>query len=245
MGKESVPAVSIIIPCYNMAGFLPDSLSSLANQSFRDFEVVIVDDCSSDDTERVVGVFSKKLDIRFFRLKKHSNTATARNFGIKNSQGKLVAFLDADDVLLPDSLEARHNAFQCAPASTSLVYGKYECFGLFEGNEKKNFPSLPFDRKLLWKKNFVPLGSVMVKKRLLEKAGLFNSFFSNAEDYELWLRLSAFCDFLYIPRVLYRKRIHSSSKEFMRKTIPFIEILLSFLCQFSAGASIFWRKFFG
>lgn len=99
--------ISIITPCYNAGKFLPETIDSVLNQTFRDWELLIIDDCSSDNSRQIVEEYAlKDSRIRYFRTDTPSGSPSyPRNIGIENSNGEYIAFLDADDIWLPDKLD--------------------------------------------------------------------------------------------------------------------------------------------
>ena len=108
MSTETKPLVSVIIPMYNAAKFISQGLESLLNQTMKNFEVLVVDDCSTDNSLEVVGSFAKRFGGRLHGIKFTKNTGAPgipRNFGIQNARGKYIAFLDSDDLFTPTALE--------------------------------------------------------------------------------------------------------------------------------------------
>ena len=97
--------VSIIMPSYNTGSYIADSIRSVLDQSYADWELLIVDDCSTDHTEEVVGTFLTDPRIRFFKNRKNSGAAVSRNAALREAKGKWIAFLDSDDLWLPEKLE--------------------------------------------------------------------------------------------------------------------------------------------
>jgi glycosyltransferase involved in cell wall biosynthesis len=120
----SPPIVSVVVPCFNQARFLADSLTSVRAQGSVDHETLVVDDGSIDDTASVAGRFD---DVRYLR-QDNRGTAAARNRGLRESRGRYVVFLDADDRLLPDALAAGVDALEREP-DCGFVYGHVRLFG--------------------------------------------------------------------------------------------------------------------
>jgi len=105
------PKVSIVVPTYNRADFLPKAIQSVLNQTYRDWEMIIVDDGSTDNTEEVVKGY-KEERIRYIVHKYNLGLSAARNTGIKNSRGKYIALLDSDDEWFPEKISCQINIFQ-------------------------------------------------------------------------------------------------------------------------------------
>jgi len=136
--KNDAPAISVIMPVYNAAGTLKRVLSSLKDQTFKDFEVVFVDDCSTDGSSIILDDFAKTSGIscKIVRQTRNSGVAAARNLGLDSAEGEFVAWLDADDALMPRSLErAIDVARPLAPGAPADIVGFDWLLG-FEKNSR-------------------------------------------------------------------------------------------------------------
>jgi len=203
------PLVSIIIPVYNRADLLDITLESVSKQTMRNYEVIVCDDGSDDDIESIV----KKYDKRFRVLKlKHSGLpAIARNAGIISAKGQFIAFLDSDDIWLPEKLEKQ------------LLFAKeYPHLGLIATNaykmvDEKDEPNLFFEGMQTYQgtilsnllsDNIVVSSSVLIKAHLIKKTGLFceEREVRAIEDYDLWLRFAMIteCGLISDPLLRYR-----------------------------------------
>ena len=116
------PKVSVIIPTYNRAELLPRAINSVLDQSYYDYEIVIIDDCSADNTGDVIAKFTDQR-IRLIRHERNKGQSAAINTGIANARGEYIAFLDDDDEWLPNKLEGQMAVFQSSPPEVALVYG--------------------------------------------------------------------------------------------------------------------------
>ena len=175
---------SIIIPTYNSAEFIGECISSILNQSCQDFEIIIVDNYSTDNTIDEIDSYSQE-KIKVFQNKNHGVIAVSRNFGVTQSSGEYIAFLDSDDFWYKNKLE------QC---SKYLLNNDIVCH-LLEGShkDKKHWFStkkLTFYR-LFMRGNCVATSSVIIKKSVLKKHGGFShdKELVTVEDYDLWLTL--------------------------------------------------------
>jgi len=206
-----VPRVSIIVATYNQAGFIKESLESAFQQSFKDFEIVVVDDGSTDDTESVLEPYRDR--IRYF-YQTNSGPASAHNLGIENSFGQLVAFLNSDDLWLPHKLEIQVRYLDQHP-EVGLVHGDYvriDAEGRQIGSSihTRRPPSLTFAD--LIRHNTIGMSTVVVRKKWLEKVSGLDPGSNPTEDFDLWLRLAqAGCRFAYVPSVVGKWRRHSAS----------------------------------
>jgi glycosyltransferase involved in cell wall biosynthesis len=205
MPKEK-PTVSIIIPTYNRAQLIGRSIHSVLNQTYQDFEIIVVDDGSTDNTAEVIKKFQEKEKrIRYIKQARNKGAAAARNTGIKNAKGEFIAFQDSDDEWLPGKLEKQMNVFENASPEVGIVYTG---FWRIE-NDKKTY--IPFSwvkqkegniHKELLKGNFVTTQSIVVRKKCFEKAGMFDENLPRLQDWELVIRLSKYYDFKCIDKPL-------------------------------------------
>lgn len=122
MTLSATPKVSVIIPTYNRADLLPRAINSVLSQTFTAYEIIIVDDCSSDNTQDVIASLSDPR-IRQIRHDRNKGQSAAINTGIANARGEYIAFLDDDDEWLPDKLEGQVAVFQSSASDVGLVYG--------------------------------------------------------------------------------------------------------------------------
>ena len=140
------PLVSIIVPCYNKAEYLSETLDSVIEQTYPNWECIIVNDGSPDNTEEIAKLYTNK-DIRFkYLYQENQGVSVARNNGIIASNGEYILPLDADDTIEPTYIEKAINHFVLNP-STKLVYCKYDIFGLQTGDA--NVPAYSYS-ELLW-----------------------------------------------------------------------------------------------
>jgi len=204
MQKEN-PKISVIIPTYNRAHLLPRAIQSVLSQTYQDFELIVVDDGSTDNTEEVVKNFKDKR-IRYIQHGKSKGAPAARNTGIKTAKGEYIAFQDSDDEWFPEKLEKQMKAFDNASSEVGVVYTG---FWRITKNNKKIYK--PFSwisqkegdiHKGLLKRNFIATPSIVVAQECFKKAGMFDENLLRLQDWELVLRLSKYYDFKYINEPL-------------------------------------------
>ncbi|MGG3690175.1 glycosyltransferase family 2 protein [Caldifermentibacillus hisashii] len=195
--------VSVIIPTYNRANLILQAVKSVLNQTYKNFEIIIVDDGSSDNTEDVINVIHDNR-IRYIKHAINKGASAARNTGIREAKGKYIAFQDSDDHWLPDKLEKQVKRIENTPDHVGAVFGGYWIIG--KGNEKRYFPEQVIkDGNIfhtLLKGNVVGMPVVMIKKICFDKVGYFNETLPALEDWELLLRISRDYEFLYINEPL-------------------------------------------
>lgn len=185
-----MPAVSVIIPTYNHARFLRPALASVRAQTFTDWEAIVVNNHSEDDTVEVVAAFNDPR-IRLVNFRNHGVIAASRNEGLRQASGNLIAFLDSDDTWHPHKLE------RCVEALTDGL--DLVCHG--EDWTREGAPPRPMHygpapraryERLLYNGNCISTSAVVLRRAWLERAGGFReeARFVTAEDYDLWLRLA-------------------------------------------------------
>ena len=206
------PAVSIVVPTFNHAQFLHQALASVIAQTFQNWEAIIVNNFSTDDTINIVESFGEK---RFRLINFHNNgvIAASRNEGIRLSNGSVIAFLDSDDLWYPNKLE------HCMPAFDAhadvVCHGEY---WVSDGMQQRQILYGPQKNaqysKLLYRGNCVSTSATVVRKDLLIEVGGFSVDleYITAEDYDLWLKLAhRKSSFTFIPEVLGEFRQHQLS----------------------------------
>lgn len=231
--------ISVIIPTYNRAEYLQLAISSVLNQSFRDFEIIVVDDASTDNTAKVAQVYGNK--IKYIRHKDNLERGVARNTGIKNASGDMVAFLDSDDMWESRHLEVCLNAFKYFPAAGVAYSGSYliDSRGFILGKLVFN-PSHGYVlRKMVANYSFggCNASSCLVKKEIFKQSGYFNEDrkLSGSEDWEMWARLAAITQFIssnkYTAKVRFHEGKSSINAEKMAKSM---QLALNLIYQNSA-----------
>jgi glycosyltransferase involved in cell wall biosynthesis len=202
---------SVIIPTYNRCYIVWRAILSVLNQTHPWFELLIIDDASTDDTEKLVKQFSDPR-VKYFKLKKNKGPATARNFGLKKAKGKYIAYLDSDNEWHKDYLESVLNAFKRYPNKV-LIFCKKN-YRLEVIDEKGRLINLRdeftghrkyFDLKRLWqRKIIIDTNTLAHKKEIIRKIGGWDQNLDFWEDFEFTLRASRHYPkgFLYINRAL-------------------------------------------
>jgi glycosyltransferase involved in cell wall biosynthesis len=207
-----MPTVSIVIPTLNRAHLVTRAIKSVLTQTYQDFEIIVVDDGSIDETEKVIQECRNKR-IKYIKHKKTKGPGAARNTGIEASGGYYISFLDSDDEWRPKKIEAQIELFQKKKSKIGLIYTGVE---LIDQDKKitkeKWFPKYKgyvFDKSL--STNFIVSGSstVIAQREALEKAGKFDESLPSCEDWDLWIRIARHYEFDYIPEILVNCFAHS------------------------------------
>jgi glycosyltransferase involved in cell wall biosynthesis len=205
-----VPLVSVVITCYNYGRYVRSAVESALAQTYADREVIVVDDGSTDNTREAVAPFVQEGRIRYVH-QANAGQASAKNRGIRESRGSLIAFLDADDWWADDKLEAQVPRFE--DRRVGVVYGR-QIFVDAEGRPMNPQPRALAPRRgsvlrELLKDNFVPFSSAVIRRDSLEAVGGFDASLPMSIDWDLWLRAALRCRFDFVERpVLFYRQNH-------------------------------------
>lgn len=220
------PFISIIIPSYNCASYIPKVIKSVLNQTFKDWELIIVDDGSPDDTEVVVNNFIKDNPEKIFYKKiPHSGLpAVARNTGIRMAKGEYIAFLDADDAWYPEKLKKTLEVFKKNPDISLVGTGAHYM------HNQSSYPIMletgQINFRDLLRGNILINSSVVIRRRTIDRVGFLNESdkLRGYEDYEYWLRVSLQAQLWYLaePLVLYRINPSGLSQELKMAEVQYV-----------------------
>ncbi len=211
------PTVSVVIPTYNQAEFLKAAIRSVLAQTFQDFEIIVIDNYSTDGTSHVI----RQIGDQRIRLISHRNNgiiASSRNRGILASQGQYVAFLDSDDLWYPRKLEKAAEVFRENPEIGVICHNEYFVRdGKVVKRSKYGVPRRVGDHiseYLLFRGNRLSTSATVVKRSKLLEVGLFSEdpAFVTVEDYDLWIKLAKVARFLFLPEVFGEFRLHAASE---------------------------------
>lgn len=200
-----MPLVSIILPTFNRAKSIEKSIKSILNQTFKDFELIIVDDGSNDNTEEVVSNFK---DSRIILLKNSVNKgqSAARNIGIKNinKDSKFIGFQDSDDIWIKNKLELQIRTFKKSPKNVGVVFCSYKKIyhnKTYELIPSQKIPEIGDMYYKLLESSFIGTPTAIIKKQCIEKVGGFDESLTYLEDWEFFIRISKFfhIKFINIP----------------------------------------------
>jgi glycosyltransferase involved in cell wall biosynthesis len=205
--KPATPYISVIMPVYNRQHTVAKAVQSVLGQSYGNFELIIVNDASTDKTEEIIQSFSDSR-IRYILHDRTMGASAARNTGIKSSVGEWIAFHDSDDEWMPDKLEKQvaiiNEIGETEPSP--IIYTGFYRFNKY--GKKEYIPSnevVVREGKILnslLHGNFVTTQTVLIKKSCLEKAGGFDEQLPRFQDWELWLRLAPENPFILIDEPL-------------------------------------------
>ncbi len=212
---EKNPTVSVVIPTYNRAYIINQTIQSVLAQTYPDFELILVDDGSRDNTQEVVNKFNDSR-IRYIQHERNAGVSAARNTGIEAARGEYIAFLDSDDEWLPEKLEKQLKLFQQSEPQVGAIY-TWLCF-INEHNEVKRVRN-PEHRgflgeNLLYANLLGTPSTMIVKRECFDKGVRFDSRLRCSEDWDLYLKLAQHYEFEVVPEVLvqYRDYHHKANR---------------------------------
>lgn len=259
--------IDVIIPVYNGEKYIKEAIESVLNQTLLPDNIFVVNDGSTDRTQEIIDGY-KKFSVPVICInKKNGGLSSARNAGIKASKNKFVAFLDADDIWLPNKLAKQIEVFNITcDNKLGVVYSDFTNINE-KGEIIEKYDDFQFDKtwrgeifeKLIIKNKVAGSGSaVLVKKECFEKVGLFDENLKAAEDWDMWLRIAQKFTFDYIYEPLVKLRRHSDSMQsdrfrmhlayidFFNKWIEHDEINSDILKFWKAEyvSSIIWKTLF-
>ena len=199
--------IDIILPNYNSSKFLKQTLNSIIMQTYKNWKLIIIDDCSDDKTKNILKKYSKDKRIKMFWLKKNNGAGFCRNYGIKKSKSPFVAFIDSDDVWKKNKLEKQ--IIFMKKNNYSFSYTNYETFG---DKRKIIIPPLRFDYKSFINNTSIGTSTMMVKRKELKNIKFTNS--KICEDYYFKCKLLKRVKFAFcLNEFLTRYRIRHNSMQ--------------------------------
>lgn len=209
----SKPRISVIMACFNSAAFVSEAVESILSQTFRDFELILIDDGSSDSTLDIIKHYNLKDNRIVVIEKQNTGAADSRNKGIYLSRGDWIAILDSDDIAFPMRLEEQ---LKYAKKNPDVLMLGSDCFTINkEGSpiKKHSYPANSFELKKRLRRNmaFPPHSSVLYRGDAVKRLGGFNTRFVRSQDWDLWLRLAEEGQIACLNRPLVKIRKHSSN----------------------------------
>ncbi len=210
----SKPLVSVIIPVFNREEFVEEAVQSILNQTIQDFEILIVDDCSSDNSVAIIENI-KDSRIKLFKNDRHKGVSISRNIAIENVKGKYIAFMDSDDISHPKRFEKQIGFLESNPHVKACGCW-LQCFGQDNHiiRHKENYERIKAELLL---HNPLSLGATTVVRECFQKYK-FNPEKLHVEDYDYWVQAAWDCELANLQEVLYDYRTHKKqvSSEFLK-----------------------------
>lgn len=258
LNKSNFPAseglISVIIPCYNQAHYLGEAIESVLAQSYPYIEILVIDDGSPDNTAEIA---TKYPQVRYIR-QENQGLSGARNTGIKESTGKYLVFLDADDRLIPDGLQVGINCFLVHP-ECAFVSGHHR-YIKGDGSLLNEYPQEPIDDDpylALLKDNYIGMcATVMYQRQVFETVGNFKTTLKSCEDYDLYLRIARQFPVARHSQMVAEYRWHeanmtNNAKRMLQSALTalgsqweYVQQQPPYIKAYQTGMK-FWRNYFG
>jgi glycosyltransferase involved in cell wall biosynthesis len=239
----AAPSVSIIVPTYNSERYIAETLASVLLQTFTDFEVLVIDDGSTDEQNKIIQDYvSRDSRIKYF-YQKNGGVSSARNHGISRARGEYFAFLDSDDVWLPHNLDTKMKALR----NVGFGLAHSDAVVIDENSEPVNqvirgIGGNVLDELLLWRGTQIPgPSSVLVKREVMDKVGNFDEALSTAADKDFFIRVAAHFEIERVPEVTWKYRLHANN---MHKNISAMEHDVLYLYEKARKLKLFRSKSF-
>lgn len=206
----AIREVSVIIPTCNRANLVKRALHSVLEQTFRDFEVIVVDDASQDNTKEVVASFADER-VKYIKHDKNRGGSAARNSGIKAAKGKYIAFLDDDDEWMPTKIEKQVRKFTELKKNVGVVYCGYCC--VYDGRVVKEV--LPKSRGNIYEESLMRciINGItpLVRRECFDITGYFDESLPSCQDWDMWIRVAKYYDVDFVPEI--EAKVHMSGSQ--------------------------------
>lgn len=220
------PTVSINLCCYNSERYLRETLNSIVNQTYKDWELIIINDGSSDSTESIVREYIDRGYPIVYHHQENRGLGYSRNEALKRSQGEYIAFIDHDDLWLPEKLEKQMPLFQknkkvAIVITNAILFNDRGDKSLCYRNSK---PKTGYVFKEILRSNFICLPSAVIRKSSLNSLNeWFDTRFNHIEEAELFARIAYNWQLDYVDEALAKNRIHKGSSTYLRPELSPME----------------------
>ena len=203
------PLISVIMPAYNAGRYIVDSINSVLAQTYGAYEIIVVDDGSTDNTVKLVETFGSKVSL--FR-QENSGVSKSRNFAVSKAKGFWIAFLDSDDLWAPDKLDVQMRGLKNGARwshTNSLYFGENQDGCTSRSDLSKQYGGLVHTK--LIEGNFITTSTVLMEKEFFIELGGFDESLPALEDWLLWVEASKLSELSYQPELLCKYRVYSGS----------------------------------
>jgi glycosyltransferase involved in cell wall biosynthesis len=235
--QASVPQVSAIIPYYNGDAYIRQAVESILDQTYSQFEIIVVDDGSDADSARIVQDLAADTRLKLIVHDTNRGIAAARNTGLREASGRYITFLDQDDTWHPQKLEKQIEALEKSDSSEiGFVFSDLEIINELGRKTRRRISQAPpgiesavrFDRiKSFFLDNYIPIVTAMIRGDCFDEVGGFDEDIrSGADDYDLFFRLLMKYRFVQIPEPLATRRLHKANYSSIEILVPDIMMVL-------------------
>lgn len=242
---DHIPRVSVVIPVYCAAAahkqYLEETLLSVAAQTYRDFEVVIVDDHSPNDPSAIIEDTDGLPQIIYISNETNLGHAESRNVGVRAARGEMIALLDHDDIWSPEKLELQVQALDANP-DAAMVFCDVRITDPARAHmyvDQKTIPQRPGLAWFVSRPNCViTVSSVLVRKQALMDIGLFDSRYSTCDDFDAWIKILSRAPILHLPRTLAEYRLHEHNANYAVDSLNDNKLLTALLLRIWVSAPV-------
>ena len=209
--------ISVIIPTYNRAEYLVKAVDSVLSQTYQDVEIIIIDDGSTDNTKEVLKKYTGKPQAIKYTYQNNAGAAAARNAGLKMAAGEYIAFLDSDDLWLPEKLEKQIKMMEDNPYFDMIFCDmRQECDGKIIYNSfLREVSKFNYKREInledLLARNFIFTPTILIKKKCFADGLMFNQKLQINEDYNMWLRIAQKFRIGFLDDILVVRGVHETN----------------------------------
>lgn len=240
---KNEPLISVVMPAYNAQKFIRSAIESILSQTFKNFEVIIINDCSTDNTLKILKSFARKDPrIRIINNKTRLNIAASLNKGISMAESNLIARMDADDISFPNRLELQYGLINSSK-NISVVGADIIIMDIDEQEIAiRSYPNSSKKLKAcLFRYSPFAHPTVCFRKNIFEEVGGYNPKYSPTEDLDLWFRLGSKYNFGSVKKPLLKYRLYKDSSS--NKSLKDLEILV-FKIRFDAVIKLGYKPGF-
>ncbi len=206
--KDFLPLVSVVMPVFNGANYLREAVDSALAQTYKNIEIIIINDGSTDDTEKIAKSYGNK--IRYF-TKENGGVSSALNVGLREMKGEYFSWLSHDDAYYPEKIEKQLAVVTKLGCEKVVLYSDYE----FMDENSEVFKTMRLDHEMLEKKPEYALlrssingNTLLISRKAFDECGEFDENLKCTQDYDMWSRMMKVCIFVHVPEILAKYRVH-------------------------------------
>ncbi len=259
MIKDTADLISVIVTNYNHAEYLDQRMESLLNQTYPNLEIIVVDNCSTDNSRDVLAKYKNKTEVKIVALEKNGGCASSSNMGVSLSRGKFIMFAEADDYNAPSHIELLHKAMAgneqigVAFCRSLMVDAQGRVFDEDFNHRDRSFKEYCFkdtlipkrlaQRYLLFSCVIPNMSAALIRRKYFDLTGGFSSHYKTCLDWDFWCRISRCCDFYYLTASLNNFRRHGTSNVSLSGIqLTIIEIMEVLYTAFRKADLTFWEQ---
>jgi glycosyltransferase involved in cell wall biosynthesis len=205
--------ISVVMPTYNRAHFLGKAIDSVLSQTYENFEVIIIDDNSKDNTTDLLRSYNDKR-IKYVKNSENRGCGGARNQGIELARGDYITFLDSDDELFSAKFEKQLENFHTLPKEFGLIYCGF-CYASGKTGKVVKYISPKLYGNVhnhLLERNLFPIHAPIIRRECFQRCGMLDTTLPACEDWDIWIRISRYYKFTFVPDILAKYNIHGKQK---------------------------------